>query len=99
MTEVAPTVAALRARAVDLMEHEVSRLEGRLPELDERQRAEVRLALHRTVDKLLHTPTVRVKELAGRSEPGDYAEALRQLFGLDPYDVAAVSTPCEGGLP
>ena len=97
MTQVAPTVAALRARAVDLMENEVSRLESRLPELDERQRAEVRLALHRTVDKLLHTPTVRVKELAGRTEPGDYAEALRQLFGLDPYDVAAVSSPCEGG--
>lgn len=97
MTQVAPTVAALRARAVGLMENEAARLESRLPELDERQRAEVRLALHRTVDKLLHTPTVRVKELAGRGEPGDYADALRQLFGLDPYDAAAVSSPCESG--
>jgi glutamyl-tRNA reductase len=43
------------------------------------------------VDKLLHTPTVRVKELAGRSDGGSYAAALRELFDLDLDDVTAVT--------
>ncbi|MEP7160137.1 MAG: glutamyl-tRNA reductase [Dermatophilaceae bacterium] len=98
MVQVAPTVAALRSRATDLLEGELVRLDTRLPDLDERQRAEVRLGMHRLLEKLLHTPTVRVKELAGQSDPGDYAHALRELFGLDPYDVAAVSTSHDPGV-
>jgi glutamyl-tRNA reductase len=98
--QVAPTVAALRSRAQQVLEAELDRLAARVPDLAEREQAEVRLAMHRVVEKLLHTPTVRVKELAGSAEPGDYAHALRELFGLDPYDVAAVSTPVEpGGRP
>ena len=93
--QVAPTVAALRSRAQEVLQGELARLASRVPDLPERERAEVRLAMHRLVEKLLHTPTVRVKELTGTSEPGDYAHALRELFGLDPYDVAAVSTPPE----
>ncbi|MBW3084783.1 Glutamyl-tRNA reductase [Austwickia sp. TVS 96-490-7B] len=97
--EVAPTVTALRGRAEDVMAKEYARLSARLPDLTPQELGEVRLAMHRVVEKLLHTPTVRVKELSGRSEPGDYAHALRELFDLDPYDVAAVSSPPEkGGL-
>jgi len=40
------------------------------------------------VDKLLHEPTVRVKELAAGPNGTDYADALRALFGLG-LDVAA----------
>jgi len=94
---VAPTVAALRSRAADVVAGELSRLEQRLPGLDEPTRAEIQLAVHRVVEKLLHTPTVRVKELAGEGQGGDYALALRELFDLDPHDVAAVSVPPEGG--
>ncbi|MGN6634952.1 MAG: glutamyl-tRNA reductase [Oryzihumus sp.] len=93
---VAPTVAALRSRAADVVAAELSRLEQRLPQLDEATRGEVQLAVHRVVEKLLHTPTVRVKELAGEGQGGDYAQALRELFDLDPHDVAAVSVPPEG---
>lgn len=97
--QVAPTVAALRTRAQQVLQAELDRLESRVPDLPDREQAEVRLAMHRVVEKLLHTPTVRVKELTGTAEPGDYAHALRELFGLDPVDVAAVSTPAEpGGL-
>jgi glutamyl-tRNA reductase len=88
---ITPTVVALRAMAADVVTSEIARLDGRLPDLDERQRAEVAQAVRRVVDKLLHAPTVRVKQLA--SEPGGagYAEALRELFDLDPLTVAAVS--------
>ncbi|MBT2396995.1 glutamyl-tRNA reductase [Streptomyces sp. ISL-100] len=89
--QITPTVVALRSMAADVVSNEVARLEGRLPGLDEKQRAEITQAVRRVVDKLLHAPTVRVKQLA--SEPGGagYADALRELFDLDPQTVAAVS--------
>ncbi|MFG2341676.1 glutamyl-tRNA reductase [Streptomyces yangpuensis] len=88
---ITPTVVALRAMAAEVVAMEVARLDGRLPDLDERQRAEVTQTVRRVVDKLLHAPTVRVKQLA--SEPGGagYADALRELFDLDPQTVASVS--------
>ncbi|MFG2993558.1 glutamyl-tRNA reductase [Streptomyces sp. NPDC048257] len=88
---ITPTVVALRAMAAEVVAMEVARLDGRVPDLDERQRAEVTQTVRRVVDKLLHAPTVRVKQLA--SEPGGagYADALRELFDLDPQTVASVS--------
>jgi glutamyl-tRNA reductase len=90
---VAPTVTALRARARDLVDDEMARLERRTPDMDEALRAEVRRTVERVVDKLLHTPTVRVKELARDGQGGDYARALSELFDLDPRDVSLVSAP------
>jgi glutamyl-tRNA reductase len=80
---VAPTVVALRERAQAVVESELLRLESRLGPVDDRVRAEVAAAVHRVVDKLLHTPTVRVKQLAGEPSGGSYADALRALFDLD----------------
>jgi glutamyl-tRNA reductase len=90
--EVAPTVVALRARAAEVVAAELARLEQRQPGLDPAVLEELRRTVNRVVDKLLHAPTVRVKELAGTAEPSDYAAALRELFDLDPHDVATVST-------
>ncbi|WP_406271722.1 glutamyl-tRNA reductase [Streptomyces sp. NBC_00191] len=88
---ITPTVIALRTMAADVVAGEMARLEGRLTGLDEKQRAEINQTVRRVVDKLLHAPTVRVKQLA--SEPGGagYADALRTLFDLDPETVASVS--------
>ncbi|MGW7557132.1 glutamyl-tRNA reductase, partial [Streptomyces rimosus] len=88
---ITPTVVALRTMAADVVASEIARLDGRLPGLDDKQRAEITQTVRRVVDKLLHAPTVRVKQLA--SEPGGagYADALRELFDLDPQTVAAVS--------
>ncbi|MEU1405516.1 glutamyl-tRNA reductase [Streptomyces sp. NPDC005728] len=88
---ITPTVVALRTMAADVVAHEIARLDGRLPGLDERQRGEIRQAVHRVVDKLLHAPTVRVKQLAAEPGGAGYADALRTLFDLDPETVAAVS--------
>lgn len=89
---ITPTVVALRSMASSVVAGEMSRLEGRLPELTDRQRDEITRTVRRVVDKLLHSPTVRVKELAGEPGGADYAVALRELFDLDPQ-AAAVSTP------
>jgi glutamyl-tRNA reductase len=80
--EVAPTVSALRSQAADVVDAELLRLSTRLPDLDARSRAEIARTVHRVVDKLLHEPTVRVKELAAAPGGTDYAGALRALFGL-----------------
>lgn len=90
---VAPTVAALRARAAEVVDAELVRLDGRLPGLPGNVRDEVGRTVRRVVDKLLHAPTVRIKELADEPGGGAYAEALRELFGLDPAATAAVTAP------
>ncbi|TDC08612.1 glutamyl-tRNA reductase [Streptomyces sp. 8K308] len=77
-----PTVVALRAMASQVVAGELARLDGRLPELGERERAEIARTVRRVVDKLLHPPTVRVKELAAEPDGAYYAAALRQLFDL-----------------
>ncbi|MDX6356455.1 MAG: glutamyl-tRNA reductase, partial [Streptomyces sp.] len=88
---ITPTVVALRAMAADVVAGELTRLDGRLPDLDDKQRAEITQTVRRVVDKLLHAPTVRVKQLAGEPGGAGYADALRELFDLDPQAVAAVS--------
>jgi glutamyl-tRNA reductase len=88
---VAPTVVALRAMATELVDAELARLDRRLPGLDENQRYEVARTIRRVVDKVLHTPTVRVKELAADPGGPTYADSLRELFALDPATVDAVT--------
>ena len=91
--EVIPTVAALRKRAADVVDVELQRLDGRLPGLDAAVRTELTRTVRRVVDKLLHAPTVRVKELAKAGGGEAYADALRELFELDPQAVAALTSP------
>jgi glutamyl-tRNA reductase len=91
MAEVTPTVTALRQRAADVVEAELLRLDNRLPGLDADHREEVAKTVRRVVDKLLHAPTVRVKQLASAPGGDSYAEALRELFELDQQAVDAVA--------
>lgn len=96
---VAPTVVALRAKAATVVEAELTRLERRLGDLDERAKDEIARSLTRVADKLLHGPTVRVKELAGSPDADSYENALRVLFELDPDTVHSVGRPDEDMLP
>jgi glutamyl-tRNA reductase len=91
--EVTPTVTALRRRAAEVVDAELLRLDNRLPELDGAMREEVGRTVRRVVDKLLHAPTVRVKQLAAETADTDYANALRELFCLDPQAPAAIAGP------
>jgi glutamyl-tRNA reductase len=91
--EVTPTVTALRKRAAEVVEAELLRLETRLPLMARTDRDEVARTVRRVVDKLLHAPTVRVKQLAASPGGDTYAEALRELFELGPGAVEAVAAP------
>jgi glutamyl-tRNA reductase len=97
-TDVAPTVAALRARADDVVAGELRRLGTRRGDLSDDQRADIAHAMHRVVQRLLHEPTVRVRQRA--SEPGGeaYASVLRELFDLPLPAVPANQAPT-GALP
>ncbi len=90
---VTPTVVALRSMATSVVDAEMTRLDGRLPDLDPTVRAEVLHAVRRVADKLLHEPTVRVRELANETGAVSYAAALAELFALDPDAVTAMTRP------
>jgi glutamyl-tRNA reductase len=90
---VTPTVVALRSMATSVVDAEMERLSGRLPDLDDATRAEVLHTVRRVADKLLHQPTVRVKELANEDGAVSYADALAKLFALDQDAVDAVTRP------
>ncbi len=80
--EVVPEIASLRAWAEEVRAGELERARTRLG-LSDDQHAAVESVTAQIVNKLLHLPTVRLKEAAAGANGGSYAEALRHLFGLD----------------
>jgi glutamyl-tRNA reductase len=78
----APLIAELRSHAAAITELEFQRFGPRLDELDETQRAAVDGLVNGIVNKLLHEPSVRLKEAADSPRGDRLAEALRDLFGL-----------------
>ena len=86
--EVAPAVTRLRRTANEVQEQELERLRARLPELSEEEFGQVARTVKRVVDKLLHTPTVKIKELAATSETVSVETAIEELFGLGRSSVA-----------
>jgi len=80
--EAAPLVTALRDHAESIRRSELERVDGRLAELDDRQRATVEALTKGIVAKLLHDPTVRLKDASGTAKGDRLAEALRDLFDL-----------------
>jgi glutamyl-tRNA reductase len=80
--DVAPAIASLRALAEEIRESELERARTRLERLTEAERRAVEGVTSRIVDKLLHVPTVKMKEAAAGADGAVYADALRHLFGL-----------------
>ncbi len=80
--EVAPLVAALRERSEDVRQGELDRYRARLGDLDDRQIEAIEALTHGIVAKLLHGPTVGLKDAAGTPKGERLAEALRDLFDL-----------------
>ena len=80
--ELAPLVVALRDWAEEVRRSEVERYRSRLEGLDENQRDAVEGLTRGILAKLLHEPTVRLKDAAGSARGDRLAEALRSLFDL-----------------
>lgn len=90
-SRVTPTVVALRSMATSVVEAEAERVASRVGALTPEDLLEVRRALQRVADKLIHAPTVRVQELVDGPAGLTYADALTDLFALDPSAVEAVT--------
>jgi glutamyl-tRNA reductase len=78
----APLVATLRERAEAIRAAEVERFAGRLAGLDGRERAAVEALTQGILAKLLHEPTIRLKDAAGSPRGERLAESLSELFDL-----------------
>jgi glutamyl-tRNA reductase len=76
--DVVPTIASLRARAEAIRSAELSKAR-----LSDEQREAVDSITTQIVNKLLHLPTVRMKEAAAAADGVLYADAVRHLFGLE----------------
>ncbi len=80
--EVAPLVTALRGRAEEIRLAELERFRSRLGDLDPSTRQAVEALTSGIVNKLLHDPTVRVKDAAGTPRGELFTDALTELFSL-----------------
>jgi glutamyl-tRNA reductase len=80
--DIVPAIASLRARAEEIREGELQKADALLGRLDESQRRAVEAVTAQIVNKLLHLPTVRMKQAAAAADGVLYAEAVRHLFGL-----------------
>ena len=78
----APLIAALREYAESVRVTELDKFAARLADLSPKERAAVEQLTRGIVNKLLHEPTVRMKEAAGSVRADRLADALRTLFGL-----------------
>jgi glutamyl-tRNA reductase len=76
--DVVPAIASLRARAEEIRASELQR--AKLSESERRAAESVTAAV---LNKLLHLPTIRMKEAAAAADGVIYADAVRHLFGLE----------------
>jgi glutamyl-tRNA reductase len=81
--DVVPAIASLRARAEEIRQGELAKAEARLGDLSEAERRAVESVTAQIVNKLLHLPTIRMKEAAAAADGVVYADAVRHLFGLE----------------
>ncbi|HVM69624.1 MAG TPA: hypothetical protein VM204_07300, partial [Gaiellaceae bacterium] len=77
--DVVPTIASLRRLAEDIRDRELAKASSRLSEHERRQ---VESVTSQILAKLLHLPTIRMKEAAAAADGVVYADVVRHLFGL-----------------
>ena len=86
--EIGPAVAQLRKAANEVTEGELKRLRTRAPDISDEDFDQVTRMVRRVVDKILHTPTVKIKELAATTGTVSVETAIEELFGLGRSSVA-----------
>jgi glutamyl-tRNA reductase len=81
--EVAPMIVALRERAEEVRQAELERFRSRLEGLSTEQLAAVEGVTRGIIGKLLHEPSITLKDAAGSPRGDRLVAALRDLFALD----------------
>ena len=78
-----PFIADLRERAETIRQRELERTLQHLGEVDPQILEHFQYLSRSLVNKLLHEPTIRVKEQAGNGRSAEYVATARHLFGLE----------------
>lgn len=81
--EVMPVIVGLREKAEEIVARVLSENEGRWEELGEEDRKRIETMARTVVGRMLHEPTLRLKEIAGTDESYEVLATVRDLFGLD----------------
>ncbi|MFI0739258.1 hypothetical protein ACH4PU_14370 [Streptomyces sp. NPDC021100] len=81
LATVAPLIVAMRNNVLSIAEAEVDRLLGRTPALADHVRGEVARTARRIAEKIVHRPTVRVREMAAQPDGHAYVAVVHDLFG------------------
>lgn len=80
---VVPTIKALRQKADNIKETELTRALNRLGPLSEREKKIIGSLANSITNQMLHDPVVNLKEYATTHQGHLYAEILQNLFGLE----------------
>ncbi|MBM7623077.1 glutamyl-tRNA reductase [Sporohalobacter salinus] len=78
-----PIIKSLRKQAEEIRQEELDRAFTKLDDIDEEEKNVIKSLTHKIVNKLLHNPTVQVKEFANIENNQVYLEAVNKLFDLD----------------
>ncbi len=81
--EVAPVIRSIRARAEEIRREETERALRRLSGVKERDAEVISALSSHIVNRLLHEPTVRIREHAKNGDGEEYGRVFRDLFGID----------------
>lgn len=91
--EVVPVIVNFRRKVTDIADDEVKQAMQRLSQFDQRDQQVIRRLAHRIVNKLLHDPTIRLKECANTGSGSFYAHVFSELFALTPPAEAPQQLP------
>ncbi len=90
--QVLPVLVELRKQAQEIADVELARNQYYLDELAPECQEKVNQMVQRIVNKMLHEPTVRLKQSAADGNGVAYAHALRELFALDSAPTPAIES-------
>ena len=81
--DLLPLIIELRTQVNAIRQAEVDKAIRRMPDISPEAEQRIDALTKSIVQKILHTPTIRLREVAGSSHASDYADITRGLFGLD----------------
>jgi glutamyl-tRNA reductase len=94
--EVVPLISDLHEQTLTMVEAELERAFHKLGNLSPEDKEIVRQLGYRICNKLLHEPTVRLKEAAANGRGVSYAETIRELFALESCSSSLETSTSEG---
>ncbi|ACO03753.1 MAG TPA: glutamyl-tRNA reductase [Persephonella sp.] len=78
--KVAPLITKIRNYADEIREYQLEKLFNQMPYLNEKERENIDLAVRAIINKLLHRPTMYIKDKASKENKDFYVDILDEMF-------------------